>query len=228
MEPITIGNIVRINHSFIDEDSALNLKDYEGVVRMIFSPDENDPDETLYLIEWTEKTLKQIPDNYYIKLFTDEKEWSYKIVPEHILLKVEGEYNADAVEWEKNAIGARLFWQYFGRSGKLIQSLFPNDKEKIDRSPYDTWLKYLNQNLRFPFEATIFYEYEPDDGILQPSDLVNVQGLAGWDYPLGIFCEVQFKGKYFILPLQDIGMTNEVSKNARILNAYEAWLLCRA
>ena len=60
--------------------------------------------------------------------------------------------------------------------------------------------KVSESKFALPFRSYDFYEYEPDDGILQPSDSVNVQGLAGWDYPLGIFCEVQFKGKYFILP----------------------------
>ena len=228
MGKLSVGDVVEVTEDFIDETTNFNYRGCVGCVRLIFEPDE-EISEPYLMIEWNASTLRQLPDDFYIAVFDLEENWSYLTIPLSVVRISSQSFNENETEWEKNKIGERLFWSAFGRTGKLIKSVFTGKTPDQSISPYSVWNEYLYSALQFPFPAEVQYEYEEDDGTLRLSDQVEVNAISGWDYPLGVFCEVTFNNQKYILPLQDIAVNKKtVSKNARILEAYELWMMCRA
>ncbi len=227
MEQFNIGDIVEIPSDFTDESSQLNFRGSFGIVRLVFdSEDQNEEPEVLF--ELSAETLRSIPTDFLLDCFENEVDWSYIVVPQSIVQRSDRPFSSLAVEWEKNKIGSALFWPKLDRIGELINSVFSKAAADQSVSPYQIWVEYLSEKLKFPFNAHVCFDYEEEDGILQPSDGVNVLSIEGWDIPLGVFCSVESRGQAFILPLQDIAAARTAGRsNHRILEAYEAWLFSR-
>lgn len=228
MGEICIGNIIQVTDEFIDDTTEIDIHGWKGCIRLIFDPTEDQPEQT-FLVEWTADTILQIPDDFFRISFDNEVAWSTYYLPASAV-NILGELHSEIeVEWAKNEVGKRLFWPFFGREGRMISKVFENPDNLKQRFPFDYWIDFFTENLTFPIKGKISYEYEEEDGALRYQDPVMIGGLSGWDNSLGVLCEVVHDDMNFIIPLQDIkGFGGPVSKNNRLIEAYEIWLACRS
>lgn len=228
MNEISVGSIVQVKNELVDEGTGIDLNGWKAFVRQIFDPDENQPFQ-IVLIEWTAETILQIPDQYFQKVLNNEESWSTYALPSSCVTVIQESHSAIDLEWAKETVSNRIFWPLLGRDGKTIQQVFDQQELNREQYPAEYWIQYLNQNIKYPVKCKVDYEYEDEDGILKLGDIVMLQKLSGWDVNLGLWCEVTFQNRNYILPLQDItGFGGPISKNNRLIEAYYTWIAYRS
>lgn len=226
MENIQIGKIVIVNRSFLNENEE-DLKGQKGVVRMLYDADPTDPqtrDEVM--VEWTPETLNEFDDDFFYNAFDEEVSWTTYILPADVLQQTDDQIDEFELAWTKQEIFTRLFLDGLGREGKIIVKAFekPVNPDKV--MPLDCWFDYLNQSLRFPVKCKVCFPYDEEDGPMQENSKVTLIGLNGIDRNLGVLAEVEYHGRNYILPLQDLTGADGYSKDGKFLDAYGLWLVC--
>jgi len=162
-------------------------------------------------------------------VFNHEESWSTYFLPASDVTVIQESHSAIDLEWAKETISKRLFWPLVGRDGRIIQQVFDCKDSNQALYPVAFWMQFLNENIKFPVKCKVDYEYEDTDGILKLGNIVMLQKLSGWDVNLGLWCEVTFQDRNYILPLQDItGFGGSISRNNRLIEAYSTWIACRS
>ena len=226
MENIQIGKVVTVRDSFLNENE-LDLKGYKGIVRMLYDADptdENTRDEVL--VEWTPETLDSFDDDLIYDAFDEEVSWTSYILPAQVLEQTNDTMNEFELAWKKQEIFTRLFLDGLDRDRKLIVKAFEKPVDPTKKTPLDCWEDYLKKSLKFPVKCVVCFPYDEEDGPMQENCRVSLTGINGVDKNLGIMAEVEFSGKSYILPLQDLKGADNYSKDGRYLDAYGIWLVC--
>ena len=91
--------------------------------------------------------------------------------------------------------------------------------QKIDVQ-LDSWLHYLEKELRFPFEASI---QESENFELQWKDVVKVMKIDNFLDMYGILLEIRKGRRKYIFPLCDLEVVDRQSKNRFIIDAFLEW-----
>lgn len=119
----------------------------------------------------------------------------------------------------------------FEELGEIVDQFERIDKilEGVEEDDYlncaKTWMEYLQENLRFPFDAVIF---EPqDEGPLKYGDKLLVKKIDSFDDLYGVIGEVSFKGKKYHFPMCDLQVIDEKSPNYMPLDDYVIWFANR-
>lgn len=226
MENIQIGRVVVVRDSFLSEDE-IDLKGRKGVVRMLYDADPTDEqtrDEVM--VEWTPETLDSLDDDYFYNAFDEEVSWTSYILPAEVLEQTNETLDEFELAWKKQEIFIRLYLDGLGRDGKLIVKAFEKPVDPASVMPMDCWFEYLNNSLKFPVKCKVCFPYDEEDGPLQENCKVLLTGLNGVDRSLGVLAEVEYHGRSYILPLQDLTGADGYSKDGRYLEAYGLWLVC--
>lgn len=84
----------------------------------------------------------------------------------------------------------------------------------------DNWLNFLENELKFPFEASI---QESENFELQWKDVVNVKKIEGFEDMYGILLEIRKGRRKYIFPLCDLEIIEKQSKNRFIIEAFLEW-----
>ena len=226
MENIQIGKVVIVRDSFITDDER-DLKGQKGVVRMLYDADPTDKEtRDEVMVEWTPETLDSFDDDYFYNAFEEEVSWTSYILPAEVLDQTDETLDEFELAWKKQEIFTRLYLDGLGREGKLIVKAFEKPVDPAQKMPMDCWLDYLNESLRFPVKCKVCFPYDEDDGPLQENCRVSMTALNSVDRNLGIMAEVEYHGRSYILPLQDLTGGDGYSKDGKYLDAYGLWLVC--
>ena len=86
---------------------------------------------------------------------------------------------------------------------------------------YEKWESHLMETLKFPFEAEISEPQE--DWRLQVGDELTVKSISGTDDLYGILVNVTKKRRRFVLPLCDLEVVDEKSRNYLPVSDYGYW-----
>ena len=227
-EFITIGSIVEVIGSLEHQAGGIDLKGAKGIVRLYYEGEtEEETDEML--VEWTANTLKSFPEEYFTAVFDQEASWAAYVLPSNLVKRTDEICDETELAWTKHDIFMRIFQHEFGREGRLVSKVFSGNPDRKAMHPLNYWFNYLKTGLNWPIPCETCYPYEEGDGPLHEGDKVLLKGLNGIDNVLGILAEVQTsERKEIVVPLQDLNATEQLSKNARILNAYGIWQICVA
>ena len=226
MENYQIGKIVLVRDSFLTDDGR-DLMGRKGIIRMLYDADPTD-DQTRdeVMVEWTPETLDSLDDDYFYDAFEEEVSWTSFILPVDVLEQTDDSINEFELAWKKQEIFTRLFLDGLGREGKLIVKAFETPVDPAAKIPYDCWIDFLDRSLKFPVKCKVCFPYDAEDGPLQENCRVQLTGLNGADLNLGVMAEVEYEGRSFILPLQDLTGGDGYSKDGKYLDAYGLWLVC--
>ena len=82
------------------------------------------------------------------------------------------------------------------------------------------WLNYLEEELSFPFKASI---QASESFVLKWKDIVNVKHIENFEDMYGILLEVRKGRKKFIFPLCDLEVVEKQSRNRFIIDAFLEW-----
>jgi len=97
--------------------------------------------------------------------------------------------------------------------------------ESIIKGKKRNWVKFLSENLTFPFEAWI----DEDDlfeeaGPLQYGDKVVVQNISGYVDLYGVIVEIKKGRKTYKTPLSDLAVDDKKSLTFKIVDNYRTWV----
>ena len=85
----------------------------------------------------------------------------------------------------------------------------------------DKWLEYLEENLSFPFDATILEAEEST--VLRWKDHVKVKKIDDYVDPYGVLMEIRKERKKYIVPLCEMEIIDKDSNNYIITEAFMEW-----
>ncbi len=85
----------------------------------------------------------------------------------------------------------------------------------------DAWVKFLEENLSFPFTATYKKVYPSET--LKESNLLKVIRLETFEMSHGILMNIKLNRKTFIVPIEELVVTDKRSKNYLYFEAYKEW-----
>ena len=84
----------------------------------------------------------------------------------------------------------------------------------------DVWLGYLEEELIFPFKASI---QDSESFELQLNDSVNVKQIEGFEDLYGVLLEIRKGRKKYVFPLCDLEVVDKQSRNRYIIDAFLEW-----
>jgi len=123
-------------------------------------------------------------------------------------------------------------WESFGRSGRRIWQVI-GSYQVLETTQYYAWKQYLENQLRFPFKADVYYVDEIDEYELlvelpriEAFETVTVTGIGQWVEPWGLMADIKWQGRKYTFPLCDL-IGPLLTKNRRHLNDYQLWYLER-
>ena len=102
-----------------------------------------------------------------------------------------------------------------------MEHIDPDD----DLLAFETWEKYLNDTLSFPFGAEIS-EYQTK-GPLQQGDKIRIHSIMGSEDLYGVIIKLGFGRKVYHFPLCDIDVLDVKSYNYRLVHDYRDWFANR-
>lgn len=113
----------------------------------------------------------------------------------------------------------------FDMQDKRIEKILADTDEDDEIEIMETWMKYLEEHLEFPFEAEI---NEPQDGgFLKMGDRLIVNGIKDCDDFYGIIVNVTYKGGKYSFPLGELEAVDRNSQNLTPVDDYSVWFVNR-
>lgn len=106
------------------------------------------------------------------------------------------------------------------RIQKIKKEVLKGIKTKKKEEQLYEWLDFLEEELIFPFEATI---QESENHELQWKDIVKVKKIEDFIEPYGILVEIKKGRRKFIFPLCNLEIIEKRSKNHFITQAFLEW-----
>lgn len=82
----------------------------------------------------------------------------------------------------------------------------------------ETWMRYLEKHLEFPFEAEINESQE--GGFLKMGDRLKISGIKDYDDFYGVIVSVTYKAGKYSLPLCDLEAVGGNSQNFTPVDDY--------
>jgi len=95
----------------------------------------------------------------------------------------------------------------------------PDDSDEY--TLLDEWVSFLEENLIFPFEA-VFMAFSYTE-TLKSGDKLKVHQVDNCIMPYGILMKVKLGRKSFVVPLEELTVTDVNSKNFLYVEAYKEW-----
>lgn len=173
------------------------------------------------LVEWDSFTLEHMPPSYIKERAEHSWDWETISLPASSLEPTKPRDNYYRVERVQALLSALYFWPHIPASGERIaqflQKLDPSD----DRSIFSIWHDHLVAYLQFPFEACV-ERNSPGSPALK-GDFVTVTGLAPFDPLTGVQAQVRSRNQVIQIPLANLIVLNENSKNNQAVDDYRLW-----
>lgn len=106
------------------------------------------------------------------------------------------------------------------RIKKIRESVLKGVLSKKKDVQLYSWLDFLENELKFPFEATI---QESENFELQWKDVVKVKKIEDFVDMYGLLFEIRKGRRKYIFPLCDLEIIKKQSKNRFIIEAFLEW-----
>lgn len=110
-------------------------------------------------------------------------------------------------------------WDYLGKQGQRIREVVEGAQTRHDA--LSAWAGYLAQYLEFPFAAEVAHFRE--QGPLQEGDVVDVRRISLVEDKHGVIVGVRFRNLQYDVPLYDLELEDEMSKNYQMVDDYCTW-----
>lgn len=104
---------------------------------------------------------------------------------------------------------------------EILNKVLKKANSKKQGDIEDAWFYYLQKNLKFPFEAEI--NLISFSRVFKDGDIVKLRAVGGWVDLYGVIMEVKKDRGTFWLPIEELEVLDETSKNFRIIDAFLEW-----
>ena len=218
---VKIGDSVRVKKGIRDPDNSEKLiEDCQGRVIEVYEEilESNETPDVMIDIAWDSVTLQNIDRDYVIALGKEGFDWSEMALA---LSDVDIVTPRDTEEDTKNAyelVHKDIYWESEGEEGLAIKKIL-GDAESLHEQ-YEAWDTYLKNTLKFPFKADNFAE---KSGAIPYEATVKVTRIHSIDDWYGILMSVEYKNKFYQLPLADLSTVYQNGINYETVDLYDTW-----
>lgn len=225
-----IGAAVRVRDGVCDLDyNNLPLGGWEGRVCEIL---EDEAEALLYCVEWNAATLKrlrkELPD-YFVDAFREELDpFRFNFHAEDIEAGTHAAEDPETPVMQRE-VEEEFYWSSQGDIGEMVAAAlksFHIENYEDENAYYAGWMRYLEQNLVFPFKAIVYADqlFESD---IPDQATVEVIGLVPeLDSNFGILAAVNFEGKKHQIPVSDLELPDLEEGEIRYspMDVYTFWV----
>jgi hypothetical protein len=214
-----VGSSIRVKEGIKDPDSDLALSGWQGRILEIEKDESGHPQ---LLVAWDSQTLRSMPQSYLEQSELEGMDW------QQFYLEIDDVEFAPIRDTRKDVndavaeITSWIGWYSFGEDGKRIQKVLSGAKSEWEA--FEAWERYLEENLRFPFEAEVS-EYQ-EKGRLRQGDRLKVVSITVVDDFYGIIVECRRDSRKVDFPLCDLTVKSN-SKNMQLVSDYAVWFANR-
>ena len=214
-----VGDSVRVKEGVHDPDSNMDLSGWHGRILEI---EEDGSDQPLLLVAWDSQTLKQMPQSYLEQSEVEGMDWQqFYLGVDDVEPAPSRDTQRDVAEMVEE-IASRTGWLSLGAEGKRIQQVLSGAKNEGEA--FEAWEQYLEENLRFPFEAEVS-EYQ-EKGRLRQGDRMTVVKISGLDDLYGVIVAGRWGSQKIEFPLCDLTVIGK-GVNKQIVSDYAVWFANR-
>ena len=214
-----VGDSVKVKEGVSDPDSDVDIGGWQGRIREIGEDESGRP---LILVAWDSRTLKEMPRSYLEQSEMEGLDW------QQFLLLVEDVEDAQSRDTQRDVdeavdeIASSVYWYSLGEEGKRIQEVLTGVED--DWEAFKAWERYLEQNLRFPFEAVVS-EYQ-EKGRLRQGDRIRVLEISVLDDLYGVIVSGKRGSESIDFPLCDLDVVGD-GVNEQLVSDYAVWFANR-
>jgi len=183
---------------------------------------EIDESDQSVLIAWESRTLRSIPPSYLEQSETEGMDWQQYYLRVNDVESVQSRDTQKDVKDVAGEITSRIGWYSFGEEGKRIQKV--SSGAKNEEEAFEAWKRYLEENLRVPFEAEVS-EYQ-EKGKLRQGDRLKVMNITGVDDLYGIIVACKWGSQNVEFPLCDLAVKGK-NETKQGVSDYAVWFANR-
>lgn len=104
---------------------------------------------------------------------------------------------------------------------EILKSVLKRAKSRKRSDIEMAWIKYLEENLSFPFEAEVTpYSYS---SVLKHGDIVKITGIENIVDLYGMLMNVKSGRRKYVVPLAELNPVDTNSPNSEMLEAFLEW-----
>jgi len=216
---VKVGSSIRVKEGIKDPDSDMALSGWQGRILEIEKDESGHPQ---LLVAWDSQTLRSMPQSYLEQSELEGMDW------QQFYLEIDDVEFAPSRDTQKDvndAVGeitSQIGWCSFGEEGKRIQKVLSDAKSELEE--FEAWVRYLGENLRFPFEAEVS-EYQ-EKRRLRQGDRLKVVGITAVDDHYGIIVACRQGSRKVDFPLCDLAVKGN-SENMQMVSDYAVWFANR-
>jgi len=217
---LKIGDSVKVKHGILEPDNEeFEIGGWQG--RIIKIDRETNAENILITIEWDSQTLKQIPAEYIIESEVEGLSWQTMVLFESDIEKADARDTIKELKSMQNKLEDEYYWSSFGEKGIRIEEVLKGINQKYENESAQRWYEYLESNLSFPFKAVVSLESYSTS--IKDGDVVIVKSLIDSVDLYGIIAKTSFERHNLDIPLLELEVKDEKSKNYQLLNDYKVW-----
>jgi hypothetical protein len=215
MNELQVGDSVVVKPDVQDPGLNINIEGWQGRISEI------NKEDNLICIDWDSVTLEQMPSETIDQCEEEGLDWSkWYLYTEEVELTTARDSELD-VERVIEALKSKHAWSYLGEEGKRIQTVLDRAESNDDWAAFEAWQEYLEEALKFPFEAKVS-EWQ-ERGPLETGDRVKVWGIVDNDDLYGIIVSLSHGRRKYAFPLCDLDAVDESSSNYQPIRDYAVW-----
>jgi len=197
-----VGDSVKVKEGVNDPDSNVDISGWQG---RILGIDEGENCQPSILVAWDSYTLKRMPQSYLEQSETEGLDWQQFYLGVDDMQHAQSRDTQRDVDEVVDEIASRVYWYSLGEEGKRIQEVLTGVED--DWEALKAWERYLEQNLRFPFEAVVS-EYQ-ERGRLRQCDRIQVLEISVLDDLYGLIVSGKRGSESIDFPLCDLAVVGQ-------------------
>lgn len=214
-----VGDSVKVKEGVNDPDSNVDISGWQGRITVI---DEDESGRAWILVAWDSHTLKKMPRSYLEQSELEGLDWQRFLLPVEDIEDAQSRDTQRDVDEVADEIASRIDWYSLGEEGRRIQEVLTGVEDEWEA--FKAWGRYLEQNLRFPFEAEVS-EYQ-ERGRLRQGDRVRVLGISVLDDLYGVIVSGKRGSESIDFPLCDLDVVGD-GVNEQVVSDYATWFTNR-
>ena len=219
--PIKIGDNVKVKDGVKDpDDEEYSIAGWQGWVVEVYDEDlsEDNKENLQFMVSWDSVTLKNIPRTRLIELEREGYDWTMMCLDINDVDIATPRDKMEDAEAVSETLSDDIYWEGMGEEGEQIVQILGNAQKT--KEAYKAWKTYLEQELKFPFNA----EYYSEENSVIPNDSeIKALKLGNIDKEYGISVVVSFKNATHQVALYDLSINGEEAPNFKALDLYGTW-----
>lgn len=214
-----VGDPVVVKSKVEDPDLNVNIGGWQGRISEVRK------DGSMICIRWDSVTLRKMPSETIDQCEQEGLDWSQMYLHPSDVERTSPRDKEEDVKAVIERLESEYRWNFLGEEGKRVQAVMDQAEDESEWAAFEAWEAYLQQVLKFPFEAKVS-EWQ-ERGPLRTGDRVKVWAIEGTEDLYGILVSLRQGRRKYVFPLCDLEVTDKTSSNYQPVRDYVVWFANR-